>query len=225
MRGRRQRVPLLHRKEGTARLQRSGQPVSGAGPGMGCGAERRADTAEGVRIQQPQSLVALSAGPQLYGGHRLPHREQYRLSLLHEPEGAAEVQRSGGGRAADRAGVAPYAQWVPDAGQGDCGSYRRVWWQCANGHVWKALIYSRAGVQKCGCPVCAGKGRPSRKARYDRILKETQKRAQHRQSPCVCPALPIPTVKQLPLCGEIGTYSLIKVQRLRVRNRFYIKHF
>lgn len=44
------------------------------------------------------------------------------------------------------------------------GSRRRVWWQCANGHVWKALIYSRAGVQKCGCPVCAGKERPSRHA-------------------------------------------------------------
>ena len=36
------------------------------------------------------------------------------------------------------------------------GSHRRAWWQCGNGHVWRAFIYSRAGEQKCGCPVCAG---------------------------------------------------------------------
>lgn len=44
------------------------------------------------------------------------------------------------------------------------GSHRRVWWQCANGHVWKAFIYSRASAQNCGCPVCAGTVRSSRKA-------------------------------------------------------------
>lgn len=37
------------------------------------------------------------------------------------------------------------------------GSRKRVWWECAYGHVWKAAIYSRTGRQKCGCPVCAGK--------------------------------------------------------------------
>lgn len=37
------------------------------------------------------------------------------------------------------------------------GSTKRVWWKCPLGHEWKAVIYSRAGVQKCGCPVCAGK--------------------------------------------------------------------
>ncbi|MCD8343277.1 MAG: zinc-ribbon domain-containing protein [Oscillospiraceae bacterium] len=42
------------------------------------------------------------------------------------------------------------------------GMHRKVWWQCAYGHVWKAAIYSRAGVQKCGCPVCAGTVRKSR---------------------------------------------------------------
>lgn len=34
------------------------------------------------------------------------------------------------------------------------GSVKRVWWICEEGHVWKAVIYSRAGKQKCGCPVC-----------------------------------------------------------------------
>lgn len=42
------------------------------------------------------------------------------------------------------------------------GSHRKVWWQCAEGHVWKAVVYSRAGSQKCGCPVCAGKVKPAR---------------------------------------------------------------
>lgn len=37
------------------------------------------------------------------------------------------------------------------------GSTRRVWWKCSDGHEWKAVIYSRTGAQKCGCPICAGK--------------------------------------------------------------------
>lgn len=37
------------------------------------------------------------------------------------------------------------------------GSAKRVWWQCSDGHEWKAVIYSRTQAQKCGCPVCAGK--------------------------------------------------------------------
>lgn len=36
-------------------------------------------------------------------------------------------------------------------------SHKKAWWRCSYGHVWKAAIYSRAGVQQCGCPVCAGK--------------------------------------------------------------------
>lgn len=37
------------------------------------------------------------------------------------------------------------------------GSTKRVWWRCSDGHEWKAVIYSRTGAQKCGCPVCAGR--------------------------------------------------------------------
>lgn len=37
------------------------------------------------------------------------------------------------------------------------GSSKRVWWKCTDGHEWKAVVYSRTGSQKCGCPVCAGK--------------------------------------------------------------------
>ena len=42
------------------------------------------------------------------------------------------------------------------------GSAKRVWWQCTDGHEWKAVIYSRTGAQKCGCPVCAGNTRRQR---------------------------------------------------------------
>lgn len=27
------------------------------------------------------------------------------------------------------------------------GSRRKVWWECPSGHIWKAVIYSRAGPQ------------------------------------------------------------------------------
>lgn len=37
------------------------------------------------------------------------------------------------------------------------GSKKRVWWRCSVGHEWQAVIYSRTGNQRCGCPVCAGK--------------------------------------------------------------------
>ncbi len=46
------------------------------------------------------------------------------------------------------------------------GSRRKVWWQCPEGHSWKAAVYSRTGAKKCGCPVCAGRGRPQRQRRY-----------------------------------------------------------
>lgn len=55
------------------------------------------------------------------------------------------------------------AQWHPDlngeltAQMVTPGSHRKVWWQCAEGHVWKAAVYSRTDSRKCGCPVCAGR--------------------------------------------------------------------
>ena len=70
------------------------------------------------------------------------------------------------------------AQWHPTLNGGltpemvTTGSNRKVWWRCPLGHVWKAVIYSRAGTQRCGCPVCAGKGR-RKNIRYDEILAES----------------------------------------------------
>ena len=52
------------------------------------------------------------------------------------------------------------------------GSRKKVWWQCSAGHIWRAVIYSRAGPQTCGCPVCAGKINESRQLRYEKILTE-----------------------------------------------------
>lgn len=50
------------------------------------------------------------------------------------------------------------------------GSHRKVWWECSQGHVWKAVIYSRAGAAKCGCPVCAGRTGKKRLTRYRAVM-------------------------------------------------------
>ena len=46
------------------------------------------------------------------------------------------------------------------------GSNKKVWWQCGDGHVWQAAVYSRTRKKGTGCPVCAGKGgKPSYKGK------------------------------------------------------------
>ena len=61
------------------------------------------------------------------------------------------------------------AQWHPTLNGGltpamvTAGSRKKVWWQCPEGHVWKAAVYARAGAQKSGCPVCAGRVRQRRR--------------------------------------------------------------
>lgn len=82
----------------------------------------------------------------------------------------------------DLATLAPEvaAQWHPTLNgtltpeQVTVGSRRTVWWACPNGHIWKAIVYSRAGPQKCGCPVCAGRVRPERLERCRRTLAEME---------------------------------------------------
>ena len=39
-------------------------------------------------------------------------------------------------------------------------SRKKVWWQCALGHVWKTEILVRT-VGGHGCPICAGQGKHS----------------------------------------------------------------
>lgn len=64
------------------------------------------------------------------------------------------------------------AQWHPTLNGSlhpemvTAGSHRKIWWQCSDGHIWRSVVYSRAGPQKCGCPVCAGKVSPSRMEWY-----------------------------------------------------------
>lgn len=70
------------------------------------------------------------------------------------------------------------AEWHPTLNGGltpemvTAGSNRKVWWQCPLGHTWKAVVYSRAGSQRCGCPICAGKGK-QKNVRYEEILAES----------------------------------------------------
>ena len=64
----------------------------------------------------------------------------------------------------DLATLAPEiaAQWHPHLNapltpaQVTRGSKKQVWWQCREGHVWKAAVYSRTRKRGAGCPVCAG---------------------------------------------------------------------
>ena len=37
------------------------------------------------------------------------------------------------------------------------GSHKKVWWLCDKGHAWRAVVNSRTGKQRCGCPICAGR--------------------------------------------------------------------
>lgn len=72
------------------------------------------------------------------------------------------------------------AQWHPTLNGSltpqmvTAGSHKKVWWICAEGHIWKAAIYSRAGKQKRGCPVCAGVVSGKQRAHYERMLNEAR---------------------------------------------------
>ncbi len=64
------------------------------------------------------------------------------------------------------------AQWHPELNgtltpeQVTPGSAKKVWWICPEDHVWKAVVYSRTGEDKTGCPVCAGNTRRKPFGRY-----------------------------------------------------------
>ncbi len=48
----------------------------------------------------------------------------------------------------------PTKNWPLRPEQVTCGSGRKVWWQCEDGHAWPAIIANR--VRGSGCPYCAG---------------------------------------------------------------------
>ena len=70
------------------------------------------------------------------------------------------------------------AQWHPSLNDSltpqmvTAGSHKKVWWICEEGHVWKAVIYSRTGKQQRGCPVCAGVISGKRKLHYEKMMAE-----------------------------------------------------
>ena len=64
------------------------------------------------------------------------------------------------------------AQWHPTLNGSltpemvTAGSRKKVWWQCSEGHVWKAAVYSRTGSRKSGCSVCVGRVKSEQQKRY-----------------------------------------------------------
>ncbi len=71
-------------------------------------------------------------------------------------------------------------QWHPTLNgslmpeQVTAGSKRKVWWICPEGHVWKAVVFSRTGSRKTGCPVCAGNV-SQKKRRWYNMLEQNGK--------------------------------------------------
>ena len=118
---------------------------------MGCGKKRAAFAAAGDLRHKAQSLVALSERPFVQRGDGCPYCANRKVLPGFN----------------DLATAAPLVakQWHESLNGAltpemvTAGSHKKAWWRCSYGHVWKAAIYSRAGVQQCGCPVCAGKTR------------------------------------------------------------------
>ena len=52
------------------------------------------------------------------------------------------------------------------------GSRKKVWWQCRSGHIWQAVVYSRTGNQRSGCPVCTGYAVGKRREKYRLAQKD-----------------------------------------------------
>ncbi len=73
------------------------------------------------------------------------------------------------------------AEWHPELNGGlspqmlTVGSRKKVWWRCSEGHVWQAVVYSRTGAKKCGCPVCSGRVRESAQRRYAEAVKSARR--------------------------------------------------
>lgn len=76
--------------------------------------------------------------------------------------------------------VAPLvaAEWHPSRNgaltpeQITAGSARKVWWRCSLGHEWQAVVYSRTGPKKAGCPACAGRVRRPRRVESRPALQD-----------------------------------------------------
>ena len=89
------------------------------------------------------------------------------------------------------------AQWHPTRNgaltpdQVLCGSNRRVWWQCPQGHQWSAIVKSR--TEGAGCPYCASRqvsaGVNDLAARFPHLAQEWHPEKNGRLTPGTwCPA-------------------------------------
>lgn len=54
-------------------------------------------------------------------------------------------------------------------------SKKKVWWQCAEGHVWQQNVYDRT-VGDGWCPVCSGAVDPERDWRYRRMVEVSKRK-------------------------------------------------
>jgi hypothetical protein len=59
------------------------------------------------------------------------------------------------------------------------GSRKKVWWQYAEEHMWKAAVYTHTGRQKSGCPVCAGRAKSVRQRRYGALMEHLASSGKH----------------------------------------------
>ena len=59
-----------------------------------------------------------------------------------------------------------------------CGSNRKIWWQCGEGHVWQAPIGRRCYLRS-GCPVCSGNVSKKKLERYEKMMRESQFASEH----------------------------------------------
>jgi len=72
------------------------------------------------------------------------------------------------------------AQWHPTMNGSltpemvTAGSNKKIWWICDEGHIWDAVIFSRTGPRKHGCPLCAGNVSQKRLERYNKILEDAK---------------------------------------------------
>lgn len=118
----------------------------------------------------PQSVTPYS---NRYVWWRCGKGHEYRSSISHRLQDGSDCPYCKNRKVLagfnDLATISPQiaAQWHPELNgpltpqMVTIGSNKKVWWQCSEGHVWKAVVYSRTGQKKSGCPVCAGRVKES----------------------------------------------------------------
>ena len=113
------RLSGLWGKGGRPRRKRPRFAVPAARRSMGRCEKRRPDAGDGAPWLQPPRVVVLRKRTFLPRRHLPPRAERERLSLLHQSQGVARLQRPRGHRAGHCLAMAPDAQRQPYAATGD----------------------------------------------------------------------------------------------------------